>query len=244
MEGLYKIAEHTVKIVSLFEDVHNMCRDYSVSCGDPEFIISVSHADIEAEREKSENEDLLEGIPVRHFSAAYLETLAVYRKLAVSLLDDDIILFHGSCVCVDGEGYLFAAKSSTGKSTHTSLWREVFGNRAVMVNDDKPLLKIGENSVTAYGTPWCGKHNLGNNICVELKAVCLLERGEQNKIVRITAQEAYPMLFQQSFKPNDTVLMIKTLNLLDRLKKSVGLYKLTCNKNPQAATIAFEGMQE
>ena len=242
MEGLYKIAEHTVRVISLHEKIHVMCRGYRVAEEAPEIVISTSQGDIDAERRKAEVEDRLEGIPVRRFADDYLETLAVYRKLTDALLTDDTILFHGSCVSVDGEGYLFTAKSGTGKSTHTRLWREAFGSRAVMVNDDKPLLKIRENGITAFGTPWDGKHRLSNNISVPLKAICILERGEQNELQRIAPKEAYPMLLQQANRPRDTQRMLKTLQLLDVLINAVGLYRLRCNMEPEAARIAFEGM--
>lgn len=52
-----------------------------------------------------------------------------YRKIAEKLVQYDVMLFHGSAVAVDGIGYLFTAKSGTGKSTHTRLWREYFGDR-------------------------------------------------------------------------------------------------------------------
>ena len=221
-----------------------MCRDYWIAEEAPEIEISTSQADIDAERKKSEEEDRLERIPVRHFSDAYLETLAVYRKLADALLTYDTVLFHGSCISVDGEGYLFTAKSGTGKSTHTRLWREAFGSRAVMVNDDKPLLRIRESGVTAFGTPWDGKHRLSSNISVPLKAICILERGEQNEIQSIDLVEAYPMLLQQVNKPGETQRMLKTLQLLERLNETVGLYRLRCNMEPEAARIAFEGMHD
>ena len=80
----------------------------------------------------------------------------IYRKIADALVDDGVILYHGSVIAVDGQGYLFTAKSGTGKSTHTALWRELFGERAVMVNDDKPLLRVKDDQVTVYGTPWNG----------------------------------------------------------------------------------------
>ena len=32
--------------------------------------------------------------------------------------------------------------NGTGKSTHARLWRETFGDRVWMINDDKPLLRI------------------------------------------------------------------------------------------------------
>ena len=207
-------------------------------------MISTKQRDIDEEKENASAEDRLEGIPMRAFSDGYLETLAVYRKLAAALLPDNILLFHGSCVCVDGEGYLFTAKSGTGKSTHTRLWREMLGSRAVMVNDDKPLLKIQENGVTVFGTPWDGKHHLSTNIAVPLKSICILEQGKQNEIHRITPQEAYPMLLQQTNKPQDARLMYKTLQLLDSLKDSVRLYRLRCNQELEAAEISFKSMQE
>lgn len=78
------------------------------------------------------------------YSLSYLETLAVYRKIVTRLVFSDILLIHGSAIAVDGKAYLFTAPSGTGKSTHTRMCREYFKDRAVMVNDDKPLNKQKE----------------------------------------------------------------------------------------------------
>ena len=242
-EGFYQIADHTIRIRSIYESVHLQCQKYQIKEQKADFTISIDQADIDAERRKAEMLAQRTGGPKPRFSDAYFETLAIYRKLADKLIMDDILLFHGSCISVDGEGYLFAAKSGTGKSTHTRLWRAAFGSRAVMVNDDKPLLKIQEGCITAFGTPWSGKHHLDNNLSVQLKAICILERAEQNEIRRITSKEAYPILFQQTNKPRDAQLMQKTLQLLDVLKESVSLYRLGCNQELNAAHISFEGMQ-
>ncbi|MDO5336560.1 MAG: hypothetical protein Q4E89_03725 [Eubacteriales bacterium] len=209
-----------------------------------EFSVQICPSDISFEKEKSAHEDEVEGIPVRQFSDKYLETLAVYRKIARKLLEFDTLLFHGSVVAVDGTGYLFTAKSGTGKSTHTRLWRQLFGSRAVMANDDKPLLKITDNGVIAYGTPWNGKHRLGSNISIPLRAICILGRGETNHIQSILKSAAFPMLVQQSYRPSDAGDMRKILSLADRLGSNVRLYKLTCNMEQEAAWIAFEGMQQ
>ena len=83
--------------------------------------MTTSQEDIDFEREKSASEDEVEGIPTRHFSDSYLEELAVYRKIAEKMIDYDTILFHGSVIAVDGIGYLFTAKSGTGKSTHIGI---------------------------------------------------------------------------------------------------------------------------
>lgn len=237
----YKIADKVVEVNSIYDEVHEYCSDYQTD-DQADYSVTTTQADIDFEREKSAREDEVEGIPVRHFSDSYLEELAVYRKIAEKMLDYDTFLFHGSVVAVDGIGYLFTAKSGTGKSTHTRLWREYFGDRAVMVNDDKPLLHIAD-TVTVYGTPYNGKHRLGTNTSIPLKAICILTQSAENHIEAITREQAYTMLLQQVYRPADMLKMAKTLELVDGFADSVKLYKLGCNMDISAAKIAYEGMK-
>ena len=150
---------------------------------------------------------------------------------------------HGSAVAVDGMCYLFTARSGTGKSTHTKLWRRMLGSRAVMVNDDKPLLRVEENGVTVFGTPYNGKHRLGANISVPLKAICILERSVENHIHPITPEEAYTMLLQQSYRPQDKAALLKTLMLIDKMKEKTAFWRLGCNMDISAAEIAYQAMK-
>ena len=239
----FRFAERTVEIHSLFPNVHDLCRDYRDD-GVPDFVVSTTPWDIDFERDKSAWEDTLEGIPVRRFSDDYLETLAVYRKIAERMPEYDTFLFHGSCIAVDGAGYLFTAKSGTGKSTHTRLWREMLGDKAVMVNDDKPLIRIDtDGTAVAYGTPWDGKHHLNSNISVPLRAVCVLERSTENHIREITPSEALPMLLGQVYRPMNEAAMARTLTLIHRLTGCAKLYRLGCNMNIEAAQVAYEAMK-
>ncbi|MBR2555280.1 MAG: hypothetical protein IKE94_10500, partial [Aeriscardovia sp.] len=169
--------------------------------------------------------------------------LAVYRQIAEKMPAYDIVLCHGSAVAVDGQAYLFIAKSGTGKSTHTRLWRELLGERAVMVNDDKPLVHVTDAGAVVYGTPWDGKHHLSRNIDVPLKAVCILTRGAENRIEPVTPAEAFPMLMQQVYRPADPASLSKTLNLIEKLAASVSLWRLSCNMELDAARVAYEGMK-
>lgn len=241
--GIYEFAGQVVEIHSLFDGIHTLCRDYTAEA-EPDFRLATTRADIEFEREKSAREDEIEGIPQRHFSDEYLETLSVYRKIAGEMLNRDTLLMHGSTIAVDGKGYLFTAKSGTGKSTHTRFWRETFGDRAMMVNDDKPLLRITEEGTRVFGTPWDGKHHLSTNTSVPLKAICILERGEENEIQQVEPGQVLPLLLQQCHRPRDPRSLAKVLSLLDRMTKNVKFYRLRCNLDPEAARIAFEGMQE
>lgn len=218
-----------------------MCQDY-LSSGPPDMTIVVAPEDIDFEKEKSDQEHKIENIPVPAFSAPYLETLAVYRKIAEKMPDWDTFLFHGSCVAAEGKAYLFTAKSGTGKSTHTRLWRKLLGEKAVMVNDDKPLIRVTEEGPVIYGTPWDGKHHLSANVSVPLQAICILERDETNHIQEITKQEALPMLIQQAYRPASAQALVKTLDLINRME--VRLYRLGCNMDISAAQLSYQTMKE
>ena len=238
----YKIAGHSILVNSIYMEIHRMCKDYKTF--EPhKYSVTICQEDILREREKSEAEDKKQEVSIRRFSEEYLETLAVYRKISELLLDKDILLFHGSAIAVDGHGYLFTAKSGTGKSTHTRLWRRLLGERAIIINDDKPLLHVTNSEVTVYGTPWDGKHHLSNNIKIPLKSICVLKRDSVNHIAKISKFEAYPSLFQQVYRPADMLKMKKTLDLFDLLTAKVELYELGCNMDLDSARISYEGMK-
>ena len=261
-----RLAGQLFTICPVCDYIREYCKDYIVADvtghsrladGDTEYTssgvgdittesvtrITITQSDIDFEREKSAREDTKEGIPIRQFSDAYLETLAVYRKIADHLLSCDTLLFHGSVIAVDGEGYLFTAKSGTGKSTHTRLWREYFGERAVMVNDDKPLLHITDSGVTAYGTPWDGKHRLSTNIAVPLKGICILTRDTTNHIESVETHAVYPLIVQQTNRCLSADGMKHTLSLIDRMLNVVPVYRIGCNMDIEAARVAYEGMK-
>lgn len=227
----------------VFDSTRAYCAEY-LCARDADFCVEISDADISKEREKSLQADVCEGRRERGYSDAYLETLALQRKLAEELFLFDTLLFHGSVVAVDGEGYLFAAKSGTGKSTHTRLWREMFGERAVMVNDDKPFLRMENGRVYAHGSPWNGKHRLGSNMCVPLKAICVLERGAENEICEISAAEALPILMQQTHRPVKKENFPRYMALLGKLAAGTAFYRLKCNMEKDAARVSYEGMNK
>ena len=235
------LAGQVIGVSALYEQTRTFCKNY-LTDAPASFEVAVTPADIAYERQRSARADELEGAAVREHADPYLETLAVYRKLAQLLVQDDILLMHGAVVAVDGQAYLFTAKSGTGKTTHTRLWMRQFGDRAVMVNGDKPLLHITSEGVTVYGTPWDGKEHLSTNTSCPLKAVCILTRSETNHIERISKKEALPMLCQQSYRPCSPIGTQQTLALVDRLGSSVPLYRLGCNMEPEAAQVAYHGM--
>ena len=207
----------------------------------PEFICEVTDDSIDMVSRNLNAEDRKYGV-VREYSLRWLENNAVHAILAEKLVDYGVLLMHGSAICVDERAYIFTAKSGTGKSTHAGFWRELFKERAFMINDDKPLLKAGDNGIMVYGTPWNGKHGLGRNACAPLEAIAYLKRAQENRAERMSAAEAYPVLVQQSYSSRDTETMRKILDIQKRIIQSVPFYRLWCNMEPEAAYTAWSAM--
>lgn len=229
-----KFADIAVKIEYMYPMFDEYTKGYE-SDDKPLFTITTTKEDLAFEQEKSGMDKLL--------PLPYLETLALYRKFCEEAIKENVILFHSSAIAVDGQAYLFTAPSGTGKSTHVRLWRELLGEKAVMINDDKPLLRIQDQNVIAYGTPWNGKHRLGGNVSYPVKGICLLTRGEKNEIHSISPQEAFPVLYSQTYRMSGKEKAEKTLSAVLKLSHSVPLYKLACNMQLEAAKISYQAMK-
>ena len=159
------------------------------------------------------------------------------------IIDYNAMLLHSSAVCVDNKAYLFTADSGTGKSTHTELWMSYFGEKAVMINDDKPVIRIIGSKIYACGTPFSGKNDINKNIMVPLQAICSLNRGEKNTIERLSNKEALITVMNQTLNVPSAEQKNKFFDTLDRVLKNVKVYRLYCNISMDAVKVAYNGMK-
>ncbi|MCD8119356.1 MAG: hypothetical protein LUE29_07760 [Lachnospiraceae bacterium] len=200
----------------------------------PDFTVSAT------EEEIREEYDRLQG----QFDPAGCESNCLYRRVCLGMVDYDAFLLHAAVVAVDGWGYVFTAPGGTGKSTHARYWMQEFGDRAVMVNGDKPILRRMDGRFYVCGTPWRGKERLGNTDIVPLKGICLLERGLQNEIVPAKTDAVIDKIFHQVLLPEDAEQVVRQLDLMDLLIREVPVYLLKCNMSREAAQVAYAGMND
>lgn len=238
MEFTIKLAGTPIRVFAMYERSRDLCAGY-FSEEEPVFDVAVTPEMIAREREHAGEDNGM-------YSDAYLEQLAIYREIAEKMVERDVLLFHGSAIEVDGAVYLFTAPSGTGKSTHARLWRETLpelGHTVSMVNDDKPLLKFADDGIFVCGTPWNGKHRLGENTIAPLRAICRICRGETNEIRKMSGMERLPVLLSQTYRPKEREGIRKSLALLGRLSQEADMYELHCNMEKEAALVSFEGMR-
>lgn len=228
MEQYYKIAGLTVKMDSFGRTVEQAAPYACPPCEAPQIVIESNWPEMKAKYPSWPDE-----------LGEYMATGSSFYK---QLLDFGGMMLHSSAVVVDGQAYLFTADSGTGKSTHTKLWLQKFGDRAFILNDDKPALRLEDDGWYAYGTPWSGKHDISVDTRVPLAGIAVVERGEENSIEPFGGITAIHAILKQVNRPKQKEYREKLLELLDKLITQVPVWKLRCNMEPEAAEVSYQAM--
>jgi hypothetical protein len=228
-----KVADVNVEINYRYETMQKQCEAYKCDFEKTNIKIDIPDEDL-LEYQKSAPHLTLNDLEYVYTGASFYEAFLYFNGF----------LLHSSGICKDGYAYLFSADPGTGKSTHTSLWRKYFGDDDVkIINDDKPAIRLIDDKIYVYGTPWSGKTDQNINMRTELGAIVFLERSENNFVKEITPKEAIPLIMMQTIRPRNQERMIKLLELLDKVLSNTKLYKLGCNISEEAVKVSYEGIR-
>lgn len=233
--NLHRIAGLTVDMGYKYERMKKQAAAYRINEEvSPEVTIYLSDSFLE--KKHSENP----AIPLEYWE--YIYTGSVFYS---GLILFGGFMLHASAVLMDGRAYLFSAPSGVGKSTHTAMWQQVFGkDRAKILNDDKPAIRIEQDGIFAFGTPWSGKTDLNINVKAPLAGICFIERGKKNKIKRENGGSVVGKLLAQTIRPYDEKDMELLLGLVDSVLRKVPVYTLSCDISEEAAKVAYEEMSK
>ena len=232
---IYKIADLNIGLLNHSDFTKQYMKDYLIDSCEPDFVVEVNDDMIAYEKTVA-----LEETP-----AVYYEITAVLRDICKKIVSDfDGFFLHCSCLMYKGEAYIFTAKSGTGKSTHTRLWRELLGDEVVMINDDKPIVRMIDDTFYIYGTPWNGKHRISNNIKAPIKAVYYLHQAEENKVERCDIISSLSKLLSQTVLPDSKAVMNNLLDMLEKLLSKTPVFDLYCNISFDAVQTVLDSIKE
>lgn len=196
----------------------------------PDFTVKVSDEEIEKEKLKDKYNNF--------HTASYYESICMYRNISNYLPYYNAFIFHAAVFDISGLGIALTAQSGVGKTTHMLLWQKLFPNKLKIINGDKPIVRIINNTPFAYGTPWNGKENLGCNSCTKLKHICIIKRNENNFIKLIDSKDAVKYLMNQVYLPKTSKALSLTIQLLNDILNSCIFWEINCNENIESAKIA------
>ena len=227
-----ELAGVRIGIKNRYPFIERQCASYLAEDGDVDFFVEATPAELAAEAQNGS------------YSDGYCESICVYRQICEKIAAHNVFLMHASVIEVGGFAYAFCARSGVGKTTHSRLWlKNIEGAR--ILNGDKPLFRVErDGGITAFGTPWNGKENMGENISAPLAAVCFLERGEKNEIREAQAQEILPRMAQQFYLRGDRASVDSRLAMLNVLIGAVPYYVLRCTISDEAALVAYGAMKK
>ncbi len=189
---------------------------------------------------RSSPEELLAKNP--HLSLEDCEYLSTGGSFYRQLVYFNGMMLHASCVVVDGMAYLFSAPCGTGKSTHVRLWLELFGERAFILNDDKPALRVLDGEVYVYGTPWSGKDDCSRNVRAKLGGIAVVKRAKDNSMRPLSAAEAAFSLLNQTARGVSSTQMEQGLDTINTIVSTGKIFELSCNMDISAARLSYETM--
>jgi len=117
-----------------------------------------------------------------------------------------------------GRGHLFVGHSGAGKSTLARLWQRE--PRALILSDDRIILRERAGRIWMYGTPWHGDAGIASPEAAPLCGAYLIEHGTRPELTPIPKGRAVAELLARSFVPHYSAeAMDFTLGFLARVAR-------------------------
>lgn len=227
-----KIAGLVYEIEYEYEGLERHFEDYLIDECLDEKVYHITYSKDDYEQVRADNYNT---------NSSYIEFICIMQNI-IRQLPKDRLVMHGAVIEYKGKAYLFTAPSGTGKTTHISMWMKCLGDKARIINGDKPVLAVSEDEVTAFGAPWCGKEGWQINTSAPLEGICLLERGEENLIEEINPGKYIEYFVKELYIGNSENTLLDVIDIFEKISRSVLFYRMECNISEEAARCSFEKM--
>lgn len=170
--------------------------------------------------------------------------LGALRVLLIMLLSaKSCHMIHSSTIISDGRGIMFAGESGSGKSTHTALWKKLYG--AEILDGDITACRIEDGVPFAYGLPWCGTSGQFLNRKVPLQAIIFLQKSKENSIKKLEFGEAFQRLYARCFLiPLDSKIANQVIDAIQGIAACADCYVLNCRPDEDAVRTVWDYLMQ
>ena len=158
------------------------------------------------------------------------------EAFAYSLLKNKMAVLHSSSIIIGNNAIAFSAKSGTGKSTHTKMWKDNFDN-IIILNDDTPVIRFCDDIPYLFGSPFAGSSGINENASAPLKAIVFLQQANENKIEKLSGIKAISYFLDEIKKPIVPDYLDLCLEFTEQLLKTVPVYLLSCTPEFEAVKL-------
>ncbi len=241
MTGKYKIAGFPVIIDSVYDYVQRLCSDFHFEgLGESELYIKTTQKEIDEQRQKLK----MTNPPVENMSDEQVESFAVYVKFCQLITERGCLIIQGCAVSSYGTAYLFIPGYDTNKFPDKKPCHCRFSNTIEIVNEKNPIIRLKNNGIYVYSSPWCDKKIIKKAQHVPLSAICILTTVDTDLIEEISLSNAYGVILRQCHSFISPEYLSGSLNNLKRILNKVRIYTLGSRAEPSAAVVNFEGLKK
>lgn len=165
---------------------------------------------------------------------SYTICLAIRDLFFVFMQKHDRIAVHSASIIYNDKAYVFSASSGVGKTTHTNLWKKLYDIE--FLDGDVAALFKENDTIYAYGLPWCGTSKLFQNKKVPLGGIFFLSQSCHNAVHKLTLFEAILRLSARCFTPTWTPeLADKNIKIAETIASQTLCAIVACLPNEEAA---------
>lgn len=165
---------------------------------------------------------------------AYTICLAIRDLFFVFMQQHNRIAVHSASIIYNNEAYAFSASSGVGKTTHTNFWKSLYDIE--ILDGDVAALYKENDTVYAYGLPWCGTSKLFENKKVPLGGIFFLQQSCHNAVHPLNLFEAILRLSARCFTPTWTPkLADKNISIAETIAAQTLCAIVSCLPNEEAA---------
>lgn len=155
-------------------------------------------------------------------------------------LDYNRLLLHAVAVVVDGDAYLFFAPPSGGKTTMANYWKELLGERVMILADDSPVIGVEQQETYLWNSCWSKNTDEVLPQRYRIKGIGFICKNQEGGVTLIPSEQGIKEII--AGYPNGRVTKNKVEIILESTIRSISCWKCYCDGTVESAKTIMKTM--